>query len=317
MNSKVIEKIPIKQSDPEEVQATTLPVSPAINDTKQAQDSPFFPSIQSTTRYYVLTSQGKISVRESGKGKAVLFIHGNSASGKIFKKQFDSPLSSLYRLIAVDLPGHGGSDAAKDITTYSFPGYAKVLVELIETLRIEELTVVGWSLGGHVALELYLLIPGKIQGILITGAPPLELSPEGFNKAYKPCDGLELVGYESQFTEEQASLFMGLGGIHTSESFVVEDAVKALGIARKSMVDSCIKGIGANEVDIVKNMKVPLAIVAGQNDIGINNEYISQLSYGSLWKNKMRIIKNAGHAVFWENADKFNKILHSFLESIF
>ena len=100
-----------------------------------------------------------------GKGHPVLLIHGNSASGEVFKKQFQSALGKKYRLIAPDLPGHGDSDVAVDTETYSFPGYARVLAELINTLGLKKVTVVGWSLGGHIALELSQMIPNKLSGI--------------------------------------------------------------------------------------------------------------------------------------------------------
>jgi len=274
------------------------------------------------THYKVPTSQGEIAVWDSqGKGHPVLLIHGNSASGEVFKKQFQSKLGKEYRLIAPDLPAHGNSDIAASTDTYSFPGYARVIVELINKLGLKNVAVVGWSLGGHIALELSQMIPDKLSGILITGTPPIALSPEGISKGFRPMEGLHLLGHEPQFTQNEAKFFMSIGGFDVENEeakFIVDGAIKTKGIARKYMFESMGKGVGDDETKIVANMTIPLAIVAGEFDKGINTEYIiNDVTYSSLWNNQVNIIKNAGHAVFWEAADEFNAILSTFLKYVY
>ena len=67
---------------------------------------------------------GAIAVHESaGQGPPVVLIHGNSSSSSVFSRQLDGPLGRCFRLIAVDLPGHGASDDAKDpIRFLAMPG---------------------------------------------------------------------------------------------------------------------------------------------------------------------------------------------------
>src|SRR5690349_10408510 len=63
----------------------------------------------------ISTNQGLINVRTSGtSGTAIVFVHGNSASSLAYQKQLESSLADHYRLIALDLPGHGSSPAATD-----------------------------------------------------------------------------------------------------------------------------------------------------------------------------------------------------------
>ncbi|HVV42374.1 MAG TPA: alpha/beta fold hydrolase, partial [Nitrobacter sp.] len=77
------------------------------------------------------TSAGKIAWRQSaGSGPAIVLVHGNSASTRAFTRQLDSALGETYRIVAFDLPGHGDSDnAAEPASTYTIPGYARVLRE--------------------------------------------------------------------------------------------------------------------------------------------------------------------------------------------
>ncbi len=82
----------------------------------------------------------------SDKKDTILFIHGNSNSHNIFKNQLGSPLLSDYRMIAVDLPGHGESSKCYDDDCYTIPWYSKMI------MKLTNLSVVGHSLGGHVAI---------------------------------------------------------------------------------------------------------------------------------------------------------------------
>src|SRR5262249_5869827 len=106
--------------------------------------------------YSVSTTEGKISIWDSqGTGSPVLFLHSNSACKEAFLPQFKSKALQKYRLIAMDFSGHGASDKAKHREKiYSVEGHAKVVQQVLKKLKLESPVVVGWSLGGHVALEL-------------------------------------------------------------------------------------------------------------------------------------------------------------------
>src|SRR5262249_11096521 len=71
-----------------------------------------------------LTPHGLIAVEETrGNGPPVLLIHGNSSGRHVFRCQMMGPLARNFRLIALDLPGHGDSSDAPDPThTYTLPG---------------------------------------------------------------------------------------------------------------------------------------------------------------------------------------------------
>ena len=116
---------------------------------------------------------GAIAVHESaGEGPPVVLIHGNSSSSRVFSRQLDGRLGERFRLVAVDLPGHGESDDAKDPSTYSLPGHARAVWAVVNAFGLHEAWFVGWSLGGHVALEMAPDLP-QASGLLIFGAPPL------------------------------------------------------------------------------------------------------------------------------------------------
>ena len=100
--------------------------------------------------FFITEDHVKLYYEDRGKGRPVILIHGLTASRRHFRKQVPV-LSREYRVIACDLRGHGDSDRPKDGLT--LPRLAKDLSELIAYLDLKDVTLVGWSLGGHVIFE--------------------------------------------------------------------------------------------------------------------------------------------------------------------
>ncbi|MBA3284146.1 MAG: alpha/beta hydrolase [Nitrosopumilus sp.] len=269
--------------------------------------------------YSIPTSQGNISIWDSqGIGKPVLFIHGNSACKESFSKQFETNLPQQYRFIAIDLPGHGNSDKAKDReNTYTISGYADVAIEVIKSLALDKPVVVGWSLGGHIGLNM-LQKAQKLAGLLITGTPPIKISSEGFQEGFLPLPLFQTLFKKIEFSRSEANEFMSGGGFDTQKyPFIVDAALKTDGYARHHLVESMSKGVGGNQKEIVEIDDTPLCVVQGKNDLGINNKYITEnVNYKNLFNKKVYIIDHSGHAVFWEKPEEFNDILSLFLSKI-
>jgi pimeloyl-ACP methyl ester carboxylesterase len=72
-----------------------------------------------------------------------------------------------------------------------------------------------------------------------------------------------------------------------------------------------------NEMAILSNIKVPVAIFHGRDDQIVNPVYFEKLNFDNLWRNKILMIANAGHCVQMENAKVFNHSLSEFCEFIF
>ena len=141
----------------------------------------------------IQTRQASIALVETrNDGFPVLFLHGNSSSSDVFVRQFESHLASRHRLIALDLPGHGASDDAADPkTAYTIPGFANTVVEVLDALAIDHLAIVGWSLGGHIGIELLERDP-RIAGLMIMGTPPVSRGIFGMLRGFQPQFDLTL-----------------------------------------------------------------------------------------------------------------------------
>src|SRR3984893_16281383 len=152
--------------------------------------SPGFLRATTTT---LVTSHADIAAAQwRGLGRAVVDVHGNSSCKEACRKQYEDKLGEKYRMVAMDLPGHGASSNAFDpAKTYSMAGYAAVVGEVLDKLKVERAVIVGWSLGGHIAIEMLRSWPGVIA-IMITGAPPVRREMEAITAGFQPSPALFL-----------------------------------------------------------------------------------------------------------------------------
>lgn len=139
----------------------------------------------------------------------ILLLHGNSFCSEIWKHFFASDLANKHRILAFDLPGHGESaDATNAERTYNMPGYADVALQVLSRIEASgPLIVVGWSLGGHVALEM-LLRCSHIRGVVITGTPPVD-TPDEIDKAFTfgPGGWRSAIAARASISEEELQAF--------------------------------------------------------------------------------------------------------------
>jgi pimeloyl-ACP methyl ester carboxylesterase len=266
------------------------------------------------------TSCGNIAVEDTETdGPALLLIHGNSCCKEIFRKQLNSDIAKTYRLVAMDLPGHGASDDAKDPdNTYHVQGYAKIALEVLKELSVETCAVYGWSLGGHAALEM-MDMDKSLKGVMITGTPPVGMVDGEPVTGFIPSEHMGFTGQEV-FTEEQVLLYAeATGGTNMpTEPFMVDAVRRTDGRARRIMMESFLnKGIGFGERKIVETSTIPLAIVNGDPEPFVDNNMVKSVAYANLWEDKVHLLPGKGHAPFWEAPDQFNPILERFLKDVF
>jgi pimeloyl-ACP methyl ester carboxylesterase len=249
-----------------------------------------------------------------GSGQAVLLLHGSGFSQDIFARQFASPALEALRLVSIDLPGHGQSDNARDLEGYTLPALAGAVGAVLDALRIDRAVVYGWSLGGHVAIELLSQRP-RVSGLMLTGTPPVSKGPLGLLRGFRPSWDMFL-GSKSQFSTGDARRFvlMSLGVTGTEEQ--VETILRADGRLRTVFMRSMMRGDGADQRRTVETAKIPIAIVNGTDEPVVRQGYLDSLSIPHLWGHECMVLPNCGHAPFWQQADSFNALLAGFVDDV-
>ena len=105
----------------------------------------------------------------SGSGVPVLFIHSYAGSAAHWRAQL-AHLRPHRRAAAMDLRGHGQSDAPGDLD-YSVPALARDIAAVIDALNLSRLVLVGHSMGGAAAAAYVGEQPGRVAGLVLAGAP--------------------------------------------------------------------------------------------------------------------------------------------------
>jgi pimeloyl-ACP methyl ester carboxylesterase len=261
------------------------------------------------------TPNGAIAVHESGgEGPAAVLIHGNSSSSRAFARQLDGAVGQRFRLVAIDLPGYGASDNARDPSAYSLPGHARAIRVGVDALGLGQARFAGWSLGGHAVLEMAPDLP-EARGFMIFGTPPLG-SPPSIREAFLPNPAMRMVSAE-HIDHDQAAAFvasMFAPGFGDVPPFFLEDVLRADGRARKFLAASLAPGGFRDEVAVVRDLKAPLAVLHGAEEQFVNRAYFASLAMPTLWRGAVQIIPGAGHAPQWETAEAFDALLAAFIE---
>lgn len=255
-----------------------------------------------------------LSVSQRGEGdKTLLFIHGNSSCKEVFEALWDRPELRQFRCIGFDLPGHGASGDAEDPeASYTIPGYAAATAHVIAELGLKRPLLVGWSLGGHAALELA-LSQGDIAGVLITGTPPIGPGPALLQGGFTPFTFEQSTGDENA-TDEALTVYAGhMYGLPREEFEPFMPALlRTAGRARSRMTEHWLSHDGASHLEFAKTGKVPLAIVHGDKDPFVDAAFLDTLASNRLWGGQIHHMEQSGHASFLDAPDLFASLLSQF-----
>lgn len=111
-----------------------------------------------------------LNVEVTGEGPIVLMLHGFTRDARAWEPVL--PALKGYRVVRVDLIGHGKSDAPEDPRRYSMEHAVDDLLALMHHLHIDQYALIGYSLGGRVGLHLAAAAPERLWALVIESAAP-------------------------------------------------------------------------------------------------------------------------------------------------
>ena len=112
-----------------------------------------------------------LNVKVTGSGPPIVVLHGFAGSMASWA-DFVQDAKKRYKVITVDLLGHGGSDFPKDPTRYSPEHSGSDIIAIMAKLGIDRACWLGYSMGGRLALLTAVSHPEKFTGLILEGASP-------------------------------------------------------------------------------------------------------------------------------------------------
>lgn len=261
---------------------------------------------------------GTIAYRRSGgTGPRLLLVHGNSASSATFAAQLTGEFGATHDVVALDLPGHGGSVRLGDPAAYTLNTHVNVIAGVLVTLGWDDAVVVGWSLGGHLVLQSLPDLPAA--GVAIFGTPPLG-SPPAMEDAFLPEPAMG-VGFTPEVDEpaalSYAEAFLAPGSTIDAGLFT-PDILGTDGAARAGIAMAIGAGGLSDEREVVRSLDRPLAVLHGAGERLVNGDYVAAVAAEAptLWRDAVQVIDGAGHTPHVEAPTEFNALLAAFAAEV-
>lgn len=283
--------------------AQGLPARPAA---AQAPAAPALPYRAHTVR----TPDGlSLAVYDFGNpdGQPILFIHGFAQAALSWARQTgDAALAREFRLVALDLRGHGMSDKPVGDASYKTPQFwADDIKAVMDALGLRRPVLVGWSYGGRVMGD-YLAAHGHgAIGAMNWVAAVSSSNPAGFGRGGRfvaqmvsPDPATAIAGTVS-FLRECFEIQPSTGDFETMLAFNMM-------VPRHVRIS--LGGRQANYEAPLRALDIPVLVTHGERDKLITMAMARQTA-GWATGARLSVYEEIGHAPFWEDAPRFNREL--------
>jgi 3-oxoadipate enol-lactonase len=254
----------------------------------------------------IMTGKNKLSYLDSGKGKTVVLIHGFCGSNAYFQKVIPL-LENEYRVIAIDLPGHGKSPV--NGSDFSIEDIAMLLNELLDELSLEKVMMFGHSLGGYATLAFAEAYPEKLSGFSLihsTAYPDDETGKKG-----------RLASIEKIKTEGIEPFVNGLvPKLFAEDNDPAIESTKQIGYG--TSIEGAIESLQAmrkrpDRNAVLEQTKVPVLLVAGKGDRIISPEKVFSVKSPFIHET---LLESSGHLGMLEEPEKLAFAMKHFIQSI-
>lgn len=259
--------------------------------------------------------------KDWGTGKPVLFSHGWPLDGDMWDSQLNFLAERGYRVIAFDRRGFGRSD--QPWTGYDYDTFASDINDLITSLDLQDVTLVGFSMGGgDVARYIGRYGSSRVAGLVLLGAvTPIFGQAEDYLQGvdHSVFDGIKegLRKDRAQFISDFAAPFYGTNAGQTvSEGVLTQTLNIALLASLKSTLD-CVTAFSQTDFrpDMAK-IDVPTLVIHGSNDQIVPFETTGKVAAEMIAGAELKVYDNAPHGFAVTHQDQLNEDLLTFLKSL-
>lgn len=267
------------------------------------------------TRYRAANSGHQYNIELRGAGEPLALLHGFSGDAVTWNTVIER-LAANYQLIAIDLLGHGASDAPPDVARYRMESVAADLVDLLDQLTALNPRLLGYSMGGRLALFLALQYPERFRALILESASPgladERLRAERRRQDNQLADEIEANGV-GWFVTHWESLPLWQT---QSDGLIRAQRAQRLRNRPRGLANS-LRGMGAgaqpNLWEQLPYFSLPTCLIVGERDDKFRRTNLAMAK--ALPRSSLSIIPSAGHNTHLETPDAFCLALRSFLGS--
>ncbi|MGG1679996.1 alpha/beta fold hydrolase [Neobacillus sp. NRS-1170] len=247
-------------------------------------------------------SKSGVPYMHFGNGQPLVLIHGLGEVKEGWHNQFE--LADQFELIIPDLRGHGECTKTEGITIQNF---AADVIGLLKELEIENAHILGLSMGGAVAQEIYRQEPSIIRSLLLISTfhyIPKIFKGLLFENRKAKFESLSSSGSQSEYLAHMA-LYSWNKGIMEKFSHIFQPK-------HQIFMDSLKACLEVNNHSLLPKIQVPTLIIGSQYD-SVLPVWIQACMHKLIPHSKFIIMRNTGHLAKLEVKNRFNRLLRSFL----
>ena len=245
---------------------------------------------------YINFQNKRIHYNSEGHGKPIVLLHGFLESLNIWKS-FSTNLSSDYRIISIDLPGHGKSSSKTEIQSMDL--MADSVKAVLDHLRIQTCVLIGHSMGGYVTLAFAEKYPEALNGYGLFHSHAGADTKEAKTNRKRTIQLVEKnrLGFIQLFIPDLFAL-TNCKKFHKA----IEKLKKQAGDTSKTGIIAALKGMKErpDRTHVLKATQHPVLFILGQEDTRIPLDVA--LKQASLAQRcEIHILKDVGHMGYIED----------------
>jgi 3-oxoadipate enol-lactonase len=254
----------------------------------------------------------RLGYDDHGTGLPVVFLHAFPVDRSMWTDQ-TAELSSRFRIITIDLRGHGESDAP--LWSFSLDDYADDVRGLLDHLDVPHAVLVGLSMGGYVSFAFYRKYGERVKGLVLADTRAQADSPEARNGRFQLAQKGSREG-AAAVADAMLPKLLSATALKTRQDLV--DRVRRMVLATPAngiVVDLMAMAARPDSRPLLRKISCPALVVVGEDDLTTPLADATLIAEGIAGA-KIAVIPSAGHLSNLEQPDAFNRILGTFLSPL-
>lgn len=250
-----------------------------------------------------------IAFSDEGQGQPIVFLHAFPLNRSMWDPQVEG-LKSQFRIITIDLRGHGESEAP--MWRYSLGQFAEDIKGLLEHLGISKAAFVGLSMGGYILFALYRKYPSLFNALVLADTRATADTPEAKATRFSMAQ----IAYKrgsSTIAELMLPKLLGSTSLDHRQNLVEQ--------LRHMITANEISGIVGDlmameerpdSTPLLRDLKIPTLVIVGEEDVASPPEEVQGMAE-HIPGAKFTIIPEAGHVSNLDQPKLFNQSIQEFL----